>query len=124
MTSSTRMDFSMNQFVIPILSLLATGVVFYKSCIDNMVVSMDSPNFLLVVFSTFPYLLTFGISFFAKNDSHRKALYATLGILIFMTSFEWMGPRTPDMKNLYSVVWFIQIVFLVPFLIYTIREKT
>ncbi|MEZ4813609.1 MAG: hypothetical protein R3A80_00180 [Bdellovibrionota bacterium] len=116
---TTLIDF----LIIPIISFLAVCVVLYKSCYEYAVVDLDSPNLLLAIFSCFPYLLLFAFSFFAKNRAHRLSFYAVLGLLAFMTGFEWLGPKTVEMKNIYSVVWFFQSVFIIPFLLYAIKDQ-
>jgi len=115
-------EFALSYWVVPALSLFALSVVLYRACYDYAVVSLESPNLILAIFSTFPYFLTFAFSFFTKNATHRKSFYAVLGLLAFMTSFEWMGPKTPEMKNIYSIVWFFQTIFIVPFLVYSANE--
>lgn len=114
--------FALSFWVVPALSFLALSIVLYRACYDYAVVSWESPNLLLALFSSFPYFLTFAFSFFTKNATHRKSFYAVLGLLAFMTGFEWMGPKTPEMKNIYSIVWFFQTIFIVPFLVYSANE--
>jgi len=116
-------DFDLGRLVVPIVSLVAVAAVFSKACRDYYVVDMDSPNFFLACLSGFPYLLVFAFSFFAKTEIQRKSFYGALGLLAFMTMFEWLGPRSPKMKDFYSVMWFFQTVFIVPFLIYTVRSQ-
>ena len=117
-------DFDLARLVVPILSLIALAAVYLKACRDYYVVDYDSPNFYLACLSGFPYFLTFAFSFFAKTENHRKSFYGALGLLAFMTMFEWLGPRSPQMKDIYSVMWFFQTVFVVPFLIYTVRTQS
>lgn len=113
---------ALSYWIVPFVSLLALCVVLYKSCYDYAVVNLDSPNLLLALFTSFPYFLTFAFSFFTKSEAHRKSFYMVLGLLAFMTGFEWMGPKTEETKNIYSVVWFFQTVFIVPFLLYSSNE--
>ncbi len=108
-------------FIVPSLSLAGLIIVFIKAAKDYLVVSVDSPNFILACLSALPYLLTFAFSFFVKTANHRKVFYGALGFLCFMTAFEWIGPKTPEMKTIYTIIWFFQIVFVVPFLTYSLR---
>ncbi len=113
---------SVGNFITIVLTFAALTVVFMKACKDYTVSDIDSPNLVLALLSALPYFITFIFSFFSKTENHRKAFYASLGILFFMTGFEWFGPRTLQMRDIYSVIWFFQTVFVVPFLIYTVRS--
>ena len=111
-------------FLAPALSLLACVLVFAKATYDYGVESMESPNFLLVCFTSFPYFLTFVFSFIIKAEEQRKSFYMVLGLLSFMSGIEWILPRTAQLKNILSVVWFFQTIFVVPFLIYSVKNES
>lgn len=107
---------------VSLLTLAALVVVYLKSCKEYNVVNIDSPALVLAILSALPYAITFLFSFFINSDNHRKAFYACLGILFFMTGLEWTLPRTVQMQDFYSVIWFFQTVFVIPFLFYTIKS--
>lgn len=113
---------SIGNYIIIVLTFAALAVVFMKASRDYSVTDIDSPNLVLAILSALPYFITFVFSFFSKTENHRKSFYASLGILFFMTGFEWFGPRTSQMRDVYSVIWFFQTVFVVPFLIYAVRS--
>jgi hypothetical protein len=114
---------SIPYFIVPVLSLSIFITIVIKSSREYNVVDIDSPNVVLCALSSFPYFLTFVFSFFAKTETHRKAFYGALGLLAFMTAFEWIGPKTQQMRDIYTVIWFFQTVFIVPFLMATIKGE-
>lgn len=110
-------------FTTALLTLAALIVIFFKSCKDYSVVDIESPALLLAILTTLPYVITFFFTLFCKTATHRKAFYATLGVLFFMTSLEWVLPKTAMLRDVDAVVWFFQTIFVVPFLIATIKNE-
>ncbi|MEZ4814135.1 MAG: hypothetical protein R3A80_02875 [Bdellovibrionota bacterium] len=111
-------------FTTSALSFFALFVIFLMSCKQYGVTDVDSPALILAMMTTLPYLITAFFTFFCKTSAHRKAFYATLGVLFLMTGAEWVLPKSILLRDVYSVVWFFQTIVAIPFLIVTIKNQS